>query len=137
MPHWDTVDCARCGTVHIGEYKYDHAPGGRAPVWVMRVILADGTWPNMGRTCFSTRRTSIVGETRLHYVGFKSTALAAQIDKTLEAAAAAAAAAATLGIGLGWCGLGLPEDFVVVRPIYIYTYIYIYIDVAIYLQQYK
>ena len=61
--HWDTVDCAKCGTLHIGEYKYDHAPGGRAPVWVMRVILADGTWPNMGRTCFSTRRTSIVGET--------------------------------------------------------------------------
>ena len=60
---WNTVDCARCGALHIGEFKYDHAPGGRAPVWVMRVKLADGTWPNLGRDVFSTRRTSIVGDT--------------------------------------------------------------------------
>jgi hypothetical protein len=60
---WTPTDCSKCGAVHIGEYKYDPAPGGRAPVWIMRIRLPDGTWPNQGRACFSTKRTSVVGET--------------------------------------------------------------------------
>jgi hypothetical protein len=60
---WESVDCSRCGALHIGEYKYGHAPGGHAPVWMMQVKLEDGTRPSMGTSVFSTRRTSVGGET--------------------------------------------------------------------------
>ena len=40
---WTPAGCTKCGAEHIGEYKYDPAPGGRAPVWIMRIRLPDGT----------------------------------------------------------------------------------------------
>lgn len=59
---WETVECPVCGTEHVGEFKFDSAPGNRKAVWIMRVKLRDGTWPNQGKF-FRTRRTSQIGET--------------------------------------------------------------------------
>lgn len=57
---WTSVACDQCGQEAIGQYKLDPCPGGRAPVWIMRV--RDGsTWPSQG-PFFRVRRTSVVGE---------------------------------------------------------------------------
>ena len=48
---WTHVPCLHCGNARAGDIKLDPAPGGRPPVWVMRVPEADGSWPTQGARC--------------------------------------------------------------------------------------
>lgn len=57
---WTCVACDQCGQQAVGQYKLDPCPGGRQPVWMMRVWDKSG-WPSQG-PLHRVRRTSVVGE---------------------------------------------------------------------------